>query len=79
MLRSFLNRRPYASFDANNKMHRNEYYKFLKTNTWSKCPVQFMIEVPYTELPHEINNKLVDYYFEKEFGKKKKDIENGSI
>jgi hypothetical protein len=55
-----------------------EYYKFLETNTWSKCPVQFMIQVPYTELPHEINNKLVSYYFEKEFGKKKV-VDNGSI
>ena len=73
MLRSLLNSRPYATFDANNKKHRIEYYRFLKTNSWSKCPVQFMIEAPYTELPHEINNKLVKYYFNKEFGKKDKD------
>ncbi len=36
-----------------------------------------MIEAPYTELPHEINNKLVRYYFEKEFGKK--DKKNGIV
>ena len=76
MLKSLLNSRPYATFDASNKKHRFEYYKFLKTNTWSKCPVQFMIEAPYTELPHEINNKLVKYYFEKEFGSKEKKNDN---
>ena len=78
MYKSLLHSRPYATFDANNKKHRIEYYKFLATNTWSKCPVQFMIQVPYTELPHEINNKLVSCYFEKEFGKKKV-VDNESI
>jgi len=78
MLKSLLHSRPFATFDANNKKHRMYYYTFLETRTWSKCPVQFMIEAPYTELPHEINNKLVSYYFEKEFGKKKV-VDNGSI
>ena len=77
MIKPQLHSRPYASFDAGNKSHRMEYYKFLETNTWSKCPVQFMIEAPYTELPHEINNKLVRYYFEKEFNKK--DKKNGNL
>ena len=73
MLRSLLNSRPFATFDAYNKKHRIEYYKFLETNTWANCPVQFMLDAPYTELPHEINNKLVRYYLNKEFDKKGKD------
>jgi len=36
-----------------------------------------MVEAPYTELPHEINNKLVRFYFAKEFGKK--DKKNGNL
>jgi len=77
MIKPQLHSRPYTTFDARNKSHRMEYYKFLETNTWSNCPVQFMIEAPYTELPHEINNKLVRYYFEKEFNKK--DKKNGNL
>lgn len=76
MLRSLLSSRPFATFDASNKMHRNEYYKFIETNTWSKCPVQFTIQAPYAELPHEINNKLVRYYLTKEFDKKGKSDEH---
>jgi hypothetical protein len=76
MIKPQLHSRPYATFDANNKHHRMEYYRFLETNTWSNCAVQFMIEAPYTELPHEINNKLVRYYFAKEFGKKEKRYDN---
>jgi hypothetical protein len=77
MFKSLLHSRPYATFDAHNKNHRMEYFKFLQTNTWSNCPVQFMVEAPYTELPHEINNKLVRYYFNKEFIKK--DKKNGNL
>lgn len=62
-----LHNRPYAIFDATNKEHRNAYNVFLRTNSWNKCPYQFVLEEPYTDLVANITHKLVVYYTQQEF------------
>lgn len=73
MLKTWILRnRPYAIFDASNKEHRQAYNVFLRTNTWSHCPYQFVLEEPYTDLVANITYKLVDYYTKQEFKSKTK-------
>jgi hypothetical protein len=72
MLKTWLlGTKPHAIFDPANSEHRRAYYDFLKLNSWRNCAWQFVIEEPYTDLPANITYKLVEYYTEQEFGKKK--------
>lgn len=72
MLKSFLLvNRPYAVFDANNLEHRRAYAEFLKRRTWEGCPFKFVLEEPYTDLPANINHRLVQYYLGQEFKRTK--------
>lgn len=64
-----LNRRALTCFQPENEQHRKLYNQFLKTGTWTNCPVQFVPERGFVELPHSINNQLVNYYMDKEFAK----------
>lgn len=71
MLKTFLLQRPYAIFDAENADHRRAYFEYLKTSAWHNCPYQFVLEEPFTDLPANINHKMVSYYTAKEFKGKK--------
>jgi hypothetical protein len=71
MLKTFLLSRPYTLFDAANADHRRAYQSYLKTNSWSGCPYQFVVEEPFLDLLANINHKLVRYYMNGEFAKTK--------
>ena len=38
-----LQARPWTVFDPDNADHRRYYYDYIKTNTWGKCPVRFVL------------------------------------
>lgn len=61
------NIRPWAVFDADNKLHRKWYGEFVKHNTWGKCPYRFIITDLQGDLITMIQKKLVEYYVKKEF------------
>jgi len=71
MLKTFLLSRPYAVFDASNKEHRQAYYDYLTTKSWHGCKFQFVLEEPFLDLPSNVNQKMVEYYVQEEFGCKK--------
>lgn len=57
-------------FDATNKKHRKAYDQYLRKNrSWNGCPYRF-------RAPHfgvvigYIERKMLEYYTNKEFGKK---------
>lgn len=61
--------RPFVVFDATNKQHRTYYAEFLKTRTWGKCPVRFILAEDQDNVISMIQNSLTKYYTMKEFGK----------
>ena len=56
--------RPVIEFDPNNKTHRKQYQTFLETGTWAKCPVMFKRGRDYSELPHYLNQVLLQWYMQ---------------
>lgn len=62
--------RPYATFDAANRQHRQWFFNFLKQGTWGDCPVRFILDRDVaTDVVTMIQRKLNDFYLAKEFGK----------
>lgn len=66
----YLRSRPVISFDETNPKHRNYFHAFIKTGTWGNCPVRFTAEGLNTDLVTYINQKLLNYYVNKEFNRK---------
>jgi hypothetical protein len=65
--------RPLVAFDPHNKDHRRYYAEFLEHGGWGRCPVRFLCPEDHgSDLPVMIRNSLVQYYIEKEFGRRKK-------
>ena len=62
-----LTRRPVVVFDAKNVEHRKAVEQFLRTGTWGRIDVNFLLETPYYDLPAMITAKLTDYYLRCEF------------
>ena len=62
-----LNARPWTVFDPNNADHRRYYYEFIKTNTWGRCPVRFVIPDRQGDLISMIRRSLIDWYVINEF------------
>jgi hypothetical protein len=62
-----LTRRPTVVFDATNVEHRKTVEQFLRTGTWGRTDVNFLLETPYYDLPAMITAKLTDYYLRCEF------------
>lgn len=60
-----------VNFDASNKKHRNDYYTFIKENTWAKSKTRYMLEHPFVDIPSMIQHKLLNYYLNREFNKEK--------
>ena len=62
------NSRPYVYFDPSNKQHREYYNDFTQSKTWAHCPVRFILAGSAVDLPTMINNLLINYYTNQEFG-----------
>lgn len=62
-----LQQRPWTCFDPSNKDHRSYFYQFVKTRTWSRCPVKFALPADHTDLVTAIQKDLSDYYATAEF------------
>jgi hypothetical protein len=59
--------RPYVVFDAKNKDHRRWFANFNKSQTWSHCPVRFVIDHDHGDLVTMIQRNLIQYYVDREF------------
>jgi hypothetical protein len=59
-------------FDPNNADHRRYYYEFIKTNTWGRCPVRFVVPDRQGDLISMIRRSLIDWYVMNEFDSKGK-------
>jgi hypothetical protein len=59
-------------FDAKNKEHRRWFAEFQARKSWSHCPVRFIIDDENGDLLTMIQRRLIDYYTDQEFGKKKR-------
>ena len=69
-----LNARPWTVFDPNNADHRRYYYEFIKTNTWGRCPVRFVVPDRQGDLVSMIRRSLIDWYVVHEFEDAKKPL-----
>ena len=63
--------RPWVVFDPNITLHRKWYAEFQEKGTWGKCPVRFMVADDAGDLVSLIQKRLIAYYINKEFGKKR--------
>ena len=61
--------RPWVAFDAANKEHRRWFFEFQNKHTWGHCPVRFLIADDGGDLVTLCQQRLVEYYSKKEFGK----------
>ena len=65
---SFLGR-PWVAFDEHNRQHRKWYSEFVRSGTWGRCPVRFIVSDDHGDLLTMIQRKLNKFYTEREFGK----------
>jgi len=65
--------RPLVQFDPGNKNHRQWVSEFLQYQTWSRCPVRFIVLDDSASTFSVVQRQLTEYYTEKEFGKIKVD------
>jgi hypothetical protein len=59
--------RPYTVFDPSNKDHRQHYADFIKSGTWGRCPLRFVVPEDQGDLVTMIQRSLVKFYVEREF------------
>ena len=64
--------RPWVVFDPANKDHRRYYADFVRTGTWGRCPVRFVVSDDYGDLITMIQRSLIKFYVSKEFNIKEK-------
>lgn len=67
-----LHGRPWTVFDPANQQHRAWYHDFVKSGTWGRCPVRFVIPDDHGNLITMIQRKLVEYYVRQEFKSRRK-------
>lgn len=60
--------RPWVAFDEKNRQHRKWYFEFVKSNSWGRCPVRFIVSDDHGDLLTMIQRRLNQYYTTKEFG-----------
>lgn len=61
--------RPWVAFDEKNRQHRAWYYEFVKSGTWGRCPVRFIVPDEHGNLVTLIQQRLNRYYTDKEFAR----------
>lgn len=64
-----LSGRPWTAFDAKNKQHRRWFAEFTRKRTWGTCPVRFIVPDDGGDLLSLIQQRLIEFYVSKEFGK----------
>lgn len=64
-----LAKRPLVEFDVNNREHRRLFSKFGVPKKWGHCPVRFALPDDQGHTYNTIQNKLIEWYARKEFGK----------
>ena len=64
--------RPFAVFDPTNEEHRRCYQQFLKLHSWKTCPHQWIIDDDCMSVVHNIEKKIVNFYLNTEFARKRK-------
>lgn len=67
MSRLALGQRPWVAFDATNRQHRRYYADYVRTGTWGRCPVRFVVPDDFGDLITMIQRALIVYYIDKEF------------
>lgn len=67
MLKHSTTARPFVIFDASNKEHRKEFFKFIEFKTWSRSPYRFLTEEAVNNIPAHISQKVTEYYIRQEF------------
>ena len=72
MSRLSLYGRQWVVFDAHNKQHREWFAAFQSRRSWAHCPVRFIIDNENGDLLTMIQRRLIEYYTDQEFGKKRK-------
>ena len=65
----YLNARVWTVFDPSNADHRQWVSEFLQYQTWSRCPVRFIVLDDSSSTFSVIQRQLTEYYTEQEFGK----------
>ena len=60
--------RPLVAFDPSRRDHRQYYAEFVKTGTWGRCPVRFIVpDETGGNLINLIQRTMLEYYVRKEF------------
>jgi hypothetical protein len=72
MSRLSLYGRPFTVFNPSDRSHRQHYFNFVRTGTWGRCPVRFVVPDDQGDLVTMIQRSLVKYYVEREFIKQSK-------
>ena len=63
---SFISRQyDYVDFDPSNKKHRNAFLEFKLTGKWPSN-LRFNLDPLYNNVPSMINQKLLDFYFNRD-------------
>jgi len=71
--------RPWTVFNPASKQHREWYHEFVKSNTWGRCPVRFVVPDDHGDLITMMQRTLVKYYIEQEFAKKQRRIKSEKV
>jgi hypothetical protein len=71
--------RPWTVFNPASKQHREWYHEFVKSNTWGRCPVRFVVPEDHGDLITMMQRTLVKYYIEQEFAKKQRRIKGEKV
>lgn len=69
-----LHSRPWVVFNPDSREHRKWYSEFVRTGTWGRCPVRFVIPDDHGNLITIIQRKLVEHYVRKEFSIRKDEV-----
>lgn len=67
-----LHGRAWTVFDPADQQHRAWYYDFVKSGTWGRCPVRFVVPDDHGNLISMIQRTFVSYYVTQEFQRKRK-------
>jgi len=60
--------RPHVVYDPSNSDHRKYFFEFVKSTTWGKCPVRFVLEDQGSaDFVATMQKRTLEYYLSKEF------------